>query len=315
MFIFKVEESMNILYKLMLSLSVLAFWACTSNEDTIYTAQVTGSEVYKRHLAKGDEAVMDCKVYAADASVSVDVVMNLRAYDNSIMTMTMVTEVGDPSWYTAEIELSGMLMSEYDETCESITQSLESAGGKVKCSGSGIRGELKLPAITNPVKVQSVVSETIEEGKEKCDNLFNTYKKVFAGFDGAWDYGESTVNVEKAQSCDVNFANDTVYLNVIYSSKSLVMKTTLDNPVTFHTTEEYTGLDDETLVQICDAHLHDEDIYSMTAACNGPWFAYSHSTTVEGETLTLEDLAVLMKKGLCPALLDGSMGLEDVWSN
>ena len=173
---------------------------------------------------------------------------------------SMVTEVGDPSWYTAEIELSGMLMSEYDETCESITQSLESAGGKVKCSGSGIRGELKLPAITNPVKVQSVVSETIEEGKEKCDNLFNTYKKVFAGFDGAWDYGESTVNVEKAQSCDVNFANDTVYLNVIYSSKSLVMKTTLDNPVTFHTTEEYTGLDDETLVQICDAHLHDEDI-------------------------------------------------------
>ena len=76
---------------------------------------------------------------------------------------------------------------------------------------------------------------------------------------------------------------------------------------------EYTGLDDATTVEICNAHQTDKDIYSYTVACNGPWYAYSHSTTVEGVTLTLEDVAVAMKKELCPGLLEGSYTFEDIW--
>ena len=64
------------------------------------------------------------------------------------------------------------------------------------------------------------------------------------------------------------------------------------------TTEEYTGIDDQTLSKICIAHQNDEDIFSMTVACNGPWFAYSHSAVVEEQTVTLEDLAVQLKKKL-----------------
>lgn len=301
---------MNILYKLIMASAVFILAACTTSEESIHKATVTGNEVYKRHLAKGNNVVMDCYVYATENSVSVDVSLDLIVYDHSTMTMTMVTEVGDPTWYTADINLSGILLGEYDETCESIKGQFEGTDADVRCSNSNIHSQLELPSITNPAKIESMIEKSLEESKAKCDALVDQYRSNFSEFDGAWDFGEST---ERAQSCEVNMAADTVYLNVAYASKALTMKTTMSDPVTFTTTEEYAGLDDKTLVEICNAHQNDEDIYSYTVGCNGPWFTYSHPTTVEGETMTLEDLAVSMKKVLCPGLLDGSYVLDDIW--
>lgn len=311
MIIFWEEESMNILYKLIISLSILVLAACTTDDEPVHKAVVTGSEMYKRHLAKGDNVVMDCYVYATENSVAVDMVLDFVVYDHSTMTMTMVTEVGDPSWYVADITLSGVLMSEFTETCESVKSQFEGTGADVRCSNSNIHSQVELPSITNPVKMQSMIGNTIEEGKSKCDGLFSQYKSNFSEFDGAWDFGEP---VEAAQSCVVNMANDTVYLNVAYSSKALTMKTTMADASTFSTTEEYVGLDDATLVKICNAHEDDDDIYSYSVGCNGPWFVYSHPATVNGVAMTLEDLAVSMKKDLCPGFLDGSYTLEDVWN-
>ena len=35
----------------------------------------------------------------------------------------------------------------------------------------------------------------------------------------------------------------------------------------------------------------------------------------DGETLTLEDMAVYYKKEICTGLLDGSLSMEDMWFN
>lgn len=301
---------MNILYKLILSLSILALVACTSTDESVHKATVTGNQVYKRHLAKGNNVVMDCYVYATENSVSVEMMLDLIVYDHSTMTMSMVTEVGDPSWYTADIDLSGILLTEYDETCETVKSEFEGTGADVRCSNTNIHSQIELPSITNPVKLQSMIESTIEEGKTKCDGLFDQYRSNFSDLDGAWDFGEP---VEAAQSCDVNMANDTVYVNIIYSDKAVVMKTTMADASTFSTTEEYVGLDDATLVEICNAHKDDDDIYSYSVGCNGPWYVYSHPATINGTVMNLEDLAVSMKKELCPGFLNGSYTLEDLW--
>ena len=310
MIIFWAEESVSILYKLIISLSILVLAACTSDDEPVHKAVVTGNEVYKRHLAKGDNVVMDCYVYATENSVAVDMSLDLIAYDHSTMTMTMVTEVGDPLWYTADITLSGVLLSEYEETCESVKSQFEGTDAEVRCSNSNIHSQIELPGITNPVKLQLMIEDAIEESKGKCDDLFNQYRSNFSEFDGAWDFGEP---VEAAQSCEVNMANDTVYLNVAYLDKAVTMKTTMADASTFSTTEEYVGLDDATLVEICNAHKDDDDIYSYSVGCNGPWYVYSHPATINGTAMTLEDLAVSMKKELCPGFLNGSYTLEDLW--
>ena len=301
---------MNIIYKLTFSLLILVLAACTSSDESVHEAVVTGNEVYKRHLAKGDNAVMDCYVYAAENSVAVDMSLDYIVYDHSTMTMTMVTEVGDPSWYTADINLSGILLSEYEETCVSVKDDFEGTSAEVRCSNSNIHSQIELPSITNPVKLQLMIEDAIEESKGMCDDLFNQYRSNFSKLDGAWDFGEP---VEVAQSCEVNMANDTVYMNVAYLDKAVTMKTTMVDAFTFSTTEEYAGLDDATLGEICMAHQNDDDIYSTTVGCNGPWFIYSHPAIVDGKAVTLEDLAVMLKKDVCPGYLDGTYALDDMW--
>lgn len=287
----------------------IVFAACTSDESSVSydRPESYGTSLYNRQLKKGT-ASFDCNVYSENDHAVLEMNFDVPDYQ-SHMTAVYDVYAGSSADYYIDITMTGVFQEEAADACEGLKNSLE--GIKTSCSKSRVTGKLDLSSV-NEISKSLMLSRAVPNLKSQCDEFYDTYKEMMADFSGKWDYGHSEQG-QPALSCDVNVANDTVYMNVAYSDKSLAMKTTLVDSVTFRTTEEYTGLDDATTVEICNSHQTDKDIYSYTVACNGPWYAYSHSTTVEGVTLTLEDVAVAMKKELCPGLLEGSYTLEDIW--
>ena len=286
---------------------VFAFVACDT-ESSVAPVQVTGTKQYERHLSKGENVSMDCYVYSTESSVTVSMRVDLPMYSDSWMTMVMLTELGDDSKYTAEIVATGVLTTEIDESCATVTEGLERQGGKVTCSDTKIHGEVKLPSYSSATAVSGLIRTTLKEGEEKCDHFYDTYKENFKDIPGAWG-GDAPAQVgEMALYCDVTQEGDVLKIGVGYEKKQVNTQVTVSGDM-LQWTEQYIGMDD-VFDQICASYRSDPENVNVT--CLNGVVSYS---AMNEDGYTLEDVAVGMKKGVCPALLDGSMTLEDLWSN
>ena len=81
----------------------------------------------------------------------------------------------------------------------------------------------------------------------------------------------------------------------------------------FRVAESYAGVPADTLAMICSAYRQESDLSGVY--CEGSTISYLAPEEQDGEVMTLEDMAVVYKKEVCPGLLDGSLSMEDLWFN
>jgi hypothetical protein len=223
-------------------------------------------------------------------------------------------EAGDPSYYYVDVMMTGVFQGESQDACESIQESIE--GIETSCSNSRVRGKAELGSV-NEFSKSLMLGNMVPSFKSQCDEFYDTYKDMMSEIPGKWSYGDAEPSVP-AQICDVNLTADALYMNVDYPTRSMAMEVTHysinGTPVgSFRIAEAYAGVPADTLAMICSAYRQESDISGVY--CEGSTISYLVPEMQDGKTLTLEDMAVVYKKEVCPGLLDGSLSMEDLWFN
>ena len=294
----------------------LVFAACSTEDSGGWLERPDnyGDVLYERHLKKGSSAAFECAVYSRGDHVTMKMNVDLVEYQSDLSAVYDV-EVGDPTYYYVDLLLTGMFQEETSDFCEGVKKSVD--GMKTSCSKSHVKGKAELPSVSEAA-TSLMLGNLVTKLKDQCDDFYDTYKGLFADFSGRWDYGNGTVVTEPAQSCEVNVSGDTLYMNADFSTRSvsIVVFRYVYNGISsgfFTTTESYVGVDQDTLAKVCAAYRKEDMLTGVE--CVGPVISYMAPETQDGETLTIEDMAVYMKKQICAGFLDGSYSLEDMWYN
>lgn len=291
------------------------FAACSTDESSSEWVRPDsfGDALYERHLGKGTSAKFDCTVYSQNNHVTLEMNFNAMAYQ-STMNAVYDFDVGDPTTFYIDMVLSGIFQDEATEACSSLKENNE--GMKVSCSHSHVSGKMEMESV-NSSSTSLVLGTMVPKFKNQCDDFYDTYKEIMSEFPGSWNNGYAEP-AEPALLCDVNVSADTLYMNVDYSTRSMSMVVTHYNyngaPTgSFMVLESYAGVSPDTLANVCNAYRQESDISGVY--CEGSTISYLAPEAQEGQILTLEDMAVVYKKEVCPGLLDGSLSMEDLWFN
>lgn len=293
----------------------LLFAACTSDESSDWYSKPEsyGQSLYHREVSKGASASFVCDVYSMGNHAVLEMTFDAPYYSSSI-TAVYDVEFGSSGVYYFDAQITGMFQQEAGDLCENAKTFAD--GMQTKCSASRVTGKADIPSVEESM-VSLALGNVIPKFKQQCDGAYDNYKDIMSEFPGSWNYGGGTAS-NPALSCDVNIAGDSVYMNAVFSDKSvsMVISNYLYNgePLGyFMTVENYTGVSADTLAEVCAAYRSEGDLSSVT--CAGSSIAYLAPTSQDGKTMTLEDIAVYMKKGVCAGFLDGSYTLEDMWYN
>lgn len=291
------------------------FGACTTDESSSAWERPDsfGDVLYERHLGKGTSAAFECKVYSQNNHVSLEMIFDVPAYQ-STMNAVYYFEVGDPANMYVDILLSGMFQDESDDACAGLKANNE--GMKVSCSRSHVTGKSELESVSE-ASSSLVLGMMVPKFKSQCDNFYDNYKDIMSDLPGRWNYGNGEP-AEPALLCDVNLTDDALHMNVDYSTRSMAMEVTHysinGEPMgAFRVAESYAGVPADTLAMICSAYRQESDLSGVY--CEGSTISYLAPEEQDGEVMTLEDMAVVYKKEVCPGLLDGSLSMEDLWFN
>lgn len=293
----------------------LVFAACSTDDSDWYERPDNfGDVLYERHLKKGSSAAFECAVYSRGDHVTIEMNMDVMAYESAVSAVYDV-EVGEPTNYYVDLTLSGMFQDEASDFCEGIKGSVD--GMKTSCSKSRVKGKAEMASVSDAA-ASLMLGSMVPKFKEQCDYFYDTYKELMAEFPGRWDYGDGNVVAEPALSCEVNVSGDTLYMNADFSTRSVAMVVYryVYNGISsgsFITMETYTGVDQDALAKVCAAYRKEDLLTGVE--CVGPMISYMAPETQDGVTLTIEDMAVYMKKQICAGFLDGSYSLEDMWYN
>ena len=299
---------MKFLDKLTLLSLFLFLVSCTTESTTEASSKPVGTKRYELRLNKGDNASMECYVYSTDNRVTVTIDLDLSMY-NSTMLMQLETTFEDPLTYTADISYTGILVSEVDSACESMTRNFKTDGGTVDCGASKVHGYVNLGDIPNPAKIPEYVESVVEEEKKRCDNYYLSTISNFKSIPGEWG-GDALDVLESggtAATCDAKLENDVAFMELVYVDGSASVRVTQSGDK-FYWVESYTGMDSETFDVACSTYKDKPG--TSDVLCSGSTISYLQS--VEDDE-SLEDIAVMLKKSICPGLLDGSLTFEDVW--
>ena len=302
-------------FKASVLLLPLVFAACSTDDSDWYERPDNfGDVLYERHLKKGSSAAFECAVYSRGDHVTIEMNMDVMAYESAVSAVYDV-EVGEPTNYYVDLTLSGMFQDEASDFCEGIKGSVD--GMKTSCSKSRVKGKAEMAGVSDAA-ASLMLGSMVPKFKEQCDYFYDTYKELMAEFPGRWDYGNGNVVAEPALSCEVNVSGDTLYMNADFSTRSVAMVVYryVYNGISsgsFITMETYTGVDQDTLAKVCAAYRKEDLLTGVE--CVGPMISYMAPETQDGVTLTIEDMAVYMKKQICAGFLDGSYSLEDMWYN
>jgi hypothetical protein len=308
--------SMVNFFKMGVMFALFMFGACSTEESDGWLERPDnfGESLYERHLKKGTSAAFECTVYSRDNHVTLEMNLDLVAYQSELSAVYDV-EVGEPTYYYVDLVFTGMFQDEAPDFCEGIKKSVD--GMKTSCSKSSVKGKAELVDVSAAAS-SLMLGNMVTALKSQCDDFYDAYKEQMAEFPGRWSYGDGSEVTEPALLCDVNVSADTLYMNVDYSTRSMSMVVTHYNyngaPTgSFMVLESYAGVSPDTLANVCNAYRQESDISGVY--CEGSTISYLAPEAQEGQILTLEDMAVVYKKEVCPGLLDGSLSMEDLWFN
>lgn len=298
---------MNNLFKIFALFLVLSIVACDSESSPSSASPSFGTKRYERHLAKGENASMDCYVYSTDERVTFVMDFDLPIY-NSSMSMRIETVVGDRVLYTADVSFTGILEEESDSLCISMKTSFEPDNGTVSCESKNVHGHVEYPGVLGSGRLSAVVESVVDSEKERCDGIYDGYRKRLEKVPGAWS-GDAVNSPDdiRASACEVNLQDGVVYMNAVFASRSLSVHVT-ESSGKLYWAETFTGFDEDMLASACESYRGESHIKDVQ--CSGSTISY---LAINEEGRSLEDVAVMMKKTLCPGLLGGSISIEDLW--
>ena len=294
------------LYKLMGSFAVAASLVACTVEDSASASESEKVLKYERHLKKGKNASMDCYVYENGNMVTVTMYLDLLGHRQ--MTLDMTHEFGAVSTYKVNVEMEGLVLNEFDETCESVTSQVAGQGGTTVCAGTTVRGVVPLPSVNDAVAMRLDVSLAVDDGIDRCNRQYDTYRNNFRQYAGEWvfDKYDSTGAAQRAKSCDVNVSGDVLAMSVVYDDKSMMMQVSKYADGVYMVNEQYTGVGSSKLASVCSAYKMDP--MNSDVVCGENTISY-----IVRPEASFEDIAVLLKSEQCPGLLSGDITFDDLW--
>ena len=267
------------------------FLACT--ETTSSGDDSRGDLVYNLS-AKATSITGRCSVYVADKRITM--VFDQVVPGMGVLEYTSTIEMGSSSVKVSdEFEASSSIFKEsMDANCAALKQQYLLAGGEVTCTATEVRANMEIAS--TPAKLASARDTAISAMKEQCDYYI---EQVSLSDMEDGDY-------EPASACYVDQLADTVFMLINYPDKSAIIKT-YDVGGAVYMQEVYTGVDAETLEDVCFAYQHDSD--RADVLCEGNTITYKSNDPEDN----VEELADLMENTVCPAFLHGVTSLEDMW--
>ena len=269
----------------------LAFLA--SCGDSTSSSDSRGDLVYNLS-AKATSITGRCSVYVADKRITM--VFDQVVPGMGVLEYTSTIEMGSSSVKVSdEFEASSSIFKEsMDANCAALKQQYLLAGGEVTCTATEVRANMEIAS--TPAKLASARDTAISAMKEQCDYYI---EQVSLSDMEDGDY-------EPASACYVDQLADTVFMLINYPDKSAIIKT-YDVGGAVYMQEVYTGVDAETLEDVCFAYQHDSD--KKDVVCDAETITYKSNEAGD----SVEEIKNLMENGACPALLHGATSLEDMW--
>ena len=285
-----------------------------SNGGSNISSSLTQGELqYERHFDRGAPASMKCNVYSTNNSVSLDLKYSFLNDANSI-TEKINVKYGTPSSYDAEMGVYGLMQQAASSACARLKNDASGMDNAVaSCTENGAVLTASLPNISD-ADAARLISPTVEKFKSICDESYVVFNNLTDEMIDDLNITEQPKEgAEKALSCNVQTNGNTIQMNVAFPGKNIVF-TMLRNNDTYYLTEEYTGIDEATLSNVCAAYKTESDIENVN--CAGSVISYTSSAfTSEGVPLDVGSVVAAIENVQCPALLNGTMTLEDLWYN
>ena len=280
-------------------LSVVAFIVgCDTDSNTStdpLASSPKGELRYERHYDL-DQTSFKCNVYATNHSITLDMSLNVLN-EQSWIHQRINTDFSTAA-YTGSIEAAGLFNNAIGAQCEKFKSdcaSMENAN--VSCSNNKVVFSAVIPNV-EPAYSEIYTARTLDKFNSICDNLYEEYQdSPFIASNGD--------ETKKALSCDVQVNGSSFVQVVTYSDKSLVLTTSQANGV-YSVVESYTGIDATTLAKVCQTYKQEGALTDVT--CVGSDISYN--TRFDPDFNSLVEYARDM---LCPAYLNGSYTLEQMW--
>ena len=269
---------------------------------------IKGNLQYERHFNREGVANMNCEVYASDHNVSME--MQFKALEkNSRLVQNTYIELDGNSTFFAEMNFEGLFSSAAENGCATLKQTaFQLDDGVVDCTDNGATLLGRLPEIHLTDK-QYYINQTVAKLKSTCDEAYTRFNMVVDELvRNLEDVNKDINQKEKALFCDVSANGNETRMNVIYVDKSVNFSMTLQDDHGLIIREEYAGLDDSTLAQLCAHYKTEQEISNLH--CADSVITYTSSELEFKEDMEL--YTTYLEHDMCPALLDGSMSLHDM---
>lgn len=304
-----------------------AFLACG---DSSSTASPEGGSSYgeQQYLRQGENSrsTGDCRVYATGSSVTLVFKQDFGKLGN-ISSVSQV-EVGSTVYVRDEITASGWVFSDaIEDQCSQIKEKYDEIGGTVNCTDTEVKAQGKTGSVI-PAQAGAAFEKSIGMMKDYCDMYIESLEESgdVSGNDSQAEVPDTLVSRDGSQtlrsdtlienpfegkspgqaiSCSASQKENSVVFEIIYMDKTATLVTVMKDGWS-EVTEYYTGVDAETLSQVCNAYRAEDGLYDIV--CGDGIIAYRAD-----EVYPLEEMVLVIEDYMCPALLDGSMTLEDLW--
>jgi hypothetical protein len=268
---------------------------CSTDSSTSSGDAAYGDVRYQRTVNDPDFPGA-CHVYATDSRVTMVFKQDFGKMGN--ISILSQAEFGAKTSFRDEVVTTGrMFEATVEYQCEEISAMYNQLGGTVNCTDSEVKAHGEVAGIDLSERSARMES-AIATMKEYCD-MYVEEREDDDGGDIVSPDGDHAV------SCTVHQDGASVVMNVVFEDKTAMFTTTVMDGYTF-ATESYTGVDAETLAQVCGAYRLEEGLYDVTCDANTIMYKSNEIYPVEEEVSLLESM-------MCPAFLNGSYTLEDAW--
>lgn len=279
---------------LLIPFALLACGDSTSGGDS------RGDLQYERHSKPSSFVKGECYVYATDSRVTFDAQMTLGKSSPAVFH-SEVEIAGNSVKLKDELTTTSALFAELVENqCETIKPTYDDIGGTVSCTATEVKGSGTMKDVA-PEKIAGMRSVMISHLSATCDDFIDRMDDEELTVDGFSEQGE------KAQSCKVNLEGNVMSMDVVYADRSASYKTTwMDDGFTLNE-ETYVGVSADTLALICSSYKVEEGLVDVV--CDGSTITYKGVP----EDFDMADMRTYLENVLCPAFLNGTETLEDLW--
>lgn len=300
------KKELSFMRKLtIIPLSIAAIFTACDPGSTAPDPLIKGDLIYERHVDNSIGTVK-CNVYATDYSTSLDLKVTILS-DESYISEQIDANFKNPATFRAEANLAGLFLMSKNELCNEMKElSADMENGTFSCNDNNVSISAKIPNAEEQNK-SFYVSVMKNKMSSICDDSYDKFVNMFNKLSQQINQDGNNTSNEKPTSCNVIENGNSAQLVITYPNKNALITTTNVNGI-YSMKEEYTGFDDTTLARVCAAYKTETDIKDVS--CTGSTITYNSN---DSESPDFATYVAYEKEIVCPALLSGTLTLEDIW--